>query len=83
MQYDLRNVIEECLSEKSKVMTVERGKTMGAKEEIYSEAWSSLNAWIESKLCKRKVFLVSRFPTFANIGFTFSFKTNLISFFLI
>jgi len=50
----LQDVLAEVLAEKARVLTVARGQTPGAKVEIYSEAWRSLNSWIESRLCKRK-----------------------------
>lgn len=52
--YTLSHVLEEVLAEKARVRTISRGQTTGAKVEIYSESWGSLNAWIESRLCKRK-----------------------------
>ena len=52
--YNLGHVLDEIFAEKARVLTISRGQTPGAKIEIYSESWSSLNSWIESRLCKRK-----------------------------
>ena len=52
--YNLGHVLDEIFAEKARVLTISRGQTPGAKVEIYSESWSSLNSWIESRLCKRK-----------------------------
>lgn len=53
--YGLFHVFNELLDEKANKNTTARGKTMGAKSEIYQGAWSALNAWIETKLAKQKV----------------------------
>lgn len=56
--YGLFHVFNELLDEKASKNTTARGKTMGAKSEIYQGSWSALNAWIETKLAKQKVRLV-------------------------
>jgi hypothetical protein len=53
--YSLFHVFNELLDEKANKNSTARGKTMGAKSEIYQGAWSALNAWIETKLAKQKV----------------------------
>jgi hypothetical protein len=53
--YSLFHVFNELLDEKANKNTTARGKTMGAKSEIYQGSWSALNAWIETKLAKQKV----------------------------
>jgi hypothetical protein len=55
--YSLENVINECLDEKINVKGTARGKTAGAKIEIYQNSWAALNAWIETKLAKQLVLL--------------------------
>jgi len=55
MSYTLAHVIGECISEHAREATTSRGHTLEEKHEIYAESWSALNAWIESKLSKRKV----------------------------
>lgn len=55
--YTLDHIIQECLQEKMNVLNTGRGKTPGAKIEIYANSWVSLNAWIESRLARRKVIL--------------------------
>jgi hypothetical protein len=62
--YSLFHVFNELLDEKANKNTTARGKTMGAKSEIYQGSWSALNAWIETKLAKQKVCL--RFTLFSN-----------------
>jgi hypothetical protein len=44
------------MDEKAKINTTARGKTNGAKTEIYHNSWNALNTWIETKLSKQKVF---------------------------
>jgi hypothetical protein len=53
--YSLFHVFNELLDEKTNANSTARGKTMGAKSEIYQGAWSALNAWLETKLAKQKV----------------------------
>lgn len=53
--YSLTHVIGELLDEKADKISTARGKTMGAKSDIYQGSWTALNAWIESKLSKQKV----------------------------
>ena len=55
MSYGLQHIINECIDEKSKVITTARGKTTGAKNEIYTTSWDAFNTWIESRLSKQKV----------------------------
>jgi hypothetical protein len=54
MSYSLGDVITECINEKSRAITVSRGQTLEAKETIYRESWEALNAWIETKIAKKK-----------------------------
>ena len=54
MAYNLDNIISEVLSEKGRVVSVARGQTAENKETIYRESWGALNAWIETKLAKKK-----------------------------
>lgn len=53
--YSLFHVINELLDEKSNKNSTARGKTMGAKSEIYQRSWNALNAWMETRLAKQKV----------------------------
>jgi len=55
--YSLFHVINELLDEKSNKNSTARGKTMGAKSEIYQGSWNALNAWMETRLAKQKVRL--------------------------
>lgn len=59
--YGLFHVFNELLDEKANKNSTARGKTMGAKSEIYQGAWSALNAWIETKLAKQKVTNISTY----------------------
>lgn len=58
--YSLTHVIGELLDEKADKISTARGKTMGAKSDIYQGSWTALNAWIESKLSKQKVMMTIR-----------------------
>lgn len=60
--YTLDHIIRECMEEKGK--STARGKTQGAKNEIYHEAWRSLNMWIESRILKQKGASISGFGCF-------------------
>ena len=53
--YTLFHVFNELLDDKATINSTARGKTMGAKSEIYQNSWSALNAWMETKLAKQKV----------------------------
>jgi hypothetical protein len=53
--YSLYHIFDELLDEKASVNSTARGKTMGAKSQIYQDSWTALNAWIETKLAKQKV----------------------------
>jgi len=53
--FTLDHIIQECLVEKSGNLSTARGKTPGAKMDIYANSWIALNAWIENRLCKSKV----------------------------
>ena len=44
----------EILREKAGNISLARGQTNENKETIYKESWTALNAWIETKLSKRK-----------------------------
>jgi hypothetical protein len=53
--YNLEHIVKECYDEKMEVVTTARGKTTGAKLDIYANSWIALNAWIESRLSQQKV----------------------------
>ena len=53
--YNLESVLNEILDERANMKGTARGKTTGAKVEIYDNSWTALNAWIESKLAKQMV----------------------------
>lgn len=53
--YTFSHIVNELLDEKVDKISTARGKTIGAKSEIYQGSWTALNAWIESKLSKQKV----------------------------
>ena len=52
--YGLSDVIAECMRDHARVNTLARGQTEDNKAAIYRESWSAMNAWVESRLCKRK-----------------------------
>jgi hypothetical protein len=62
--YTIDHVIRECLEEKASVLTTARGKSPGAKIDIYTSAWMALNAWIENRLSQQKGASVSGFGSF-------------------
>jgi hypothetical protein len=53
--YSFEHIVKECYDEKAAVLTTARGKTTGAKLDIYANSWIALNAWIESRLSQQKV----------------------------
>jgi hypothetical protein len=55
LSYGLEHIINECIEERLNFKTTARGKTSGAKNEIYDSSWAALNAWIETKLAKQMV----------------------------
>lgn len=54
MLFSLDDVISEVLADKARVNSVARGQTVENKETIYRESWGALNAWIETKIAKKK-----------------------------
>ena len=60
--YSLNDVIKECIREHAQVQSISRGLTMDNKESIYKGSMAAMNAWIESRLCKRKVRACKKSP---------------------
>ena len=56
--YTIDNIINECLDEKINTKGTSRGKTIGAKIEIYQNSWAALNSWIETKIAKQMVTII-------------------------
>jgi hypothetical protein len=54
MLLTLDDILTEILREKASSISLARGHTTENKETIYKESWAALNAWIETKLSKRK-----------------------------
>ena len=54
MFFTLDDILAEILKEKAGNISLARGHTRENKETVYRESWAALNAWIETKLSKRK-----------------------------
>ena len=54
MPFTFEDIIREVLSDKAHISTISRGQTAANKETIYRESWEALNAWIETKISKKK-----------------------------